>query len=56
MHLPDADPRSFRLVLSYIYTDKVQPSARGSDYFDDNDDDSGGGDCDDDDDDDSQPL
>lgn len=31
VNLPDADPRSFRLVLSYIYTDKVQPSARGED-------------------------
>jgi len=29
--LVDADPRAFELVLSYIYTDSIQPSMAGQD-------------------------
>ncbi|ELT93946.1 hypothetical protein CAPTEDRAFT_218846 [Capitella teleta] len=29
--LPDADPRAFDLVLSYIYTDRIHPTKQGQD-------------------------
>lgn len=28
--LPDADPRAFELVLSYIYTDRILPTKQGN--------------------------
>ena len=29
VNLPDADPRAFELVLSYIYTDRIHPTKKG---------------------------
>ena len=29
MLLPDKSPRAFEMILSYIYTDKIQPSTKG---------------------------
>ncbi|RUS77857.1 hypothetical protein EGW08_014370, partial [Elysia chlorotica] len=31
--LPDKSPRAFEMILSYIYTDKIQPSIKGEDLF-----------------------
>ena len=30
MHLPDDDPTAFRLVLDFIYTDRIDPTRNGN--------------------------